>query len=193
MAPSRSPLLLSAAASRLLIVDMQEKLLPVIPEREEILKQCLKLVSAAEILRVPVSCTEQYPAGLGGTVADLASRLPDRPAKLRFSCAECLDWAATAQNSAGRPQVVLAGIEAHVCVLQTALDLQAAGFQVAVAADAIGSRKDRDREIAFRRLSDAGVTLVTTEMVLFEWCEVAGTPEFKQISRLVREVPPPRS
>jgi nicotinamidase-related amidase len=181
----RSPELLSAATSRLLIVDMQEKFLPTIPQPEGLIANCVKLIRGAAILGVPVSATEQYPKGLGPTIPELLPLLPERPAKLRFSCAECLDWAEHGGRSDGRHQIVLAGIEAHVCVLQTSLDLLAAGFDVFVAADAVRSRSDVDRDIALRRLSDSGARLITAEMALFEWCEAAGTDQFKQISKLI--------
>lgn len=180
----RSPELLSAATSRLVIVDVQEKFLPTIRDGEGLVANCSKLVRGAGILEVPVSCTEQYPERLGSTVPGLIELLPERCSKLRFSCGEALAWRGESGRD-GRHQIVLAGIEAHVCVLQTALDLVSAGFEVYVAADAVRSRHLPDEELALRRLSDAGVRLVSTEMVLFEWCEVAGTDTFKQISRLV--------
>lgn len=180
----RSPELLSAGTSRLVIVDMQEKFLPTIPQPEGLIGNCVKLIRAAAILGVPVSATEQYPRGLGPTIPELASLLPDRPAKLRFSCAEALPWV-TQEPAEERCQIVLAGIETHVCILQTAFDLMSTGFDVYVTADAVRSRGEIDREIALRRMADAGARLITTEMALFEWCEVAGTEQFKQISRLI--------
>src|SRR5262249_35735813 len=98
-----------------------------------------------------------------------------------------LDWGTAAEQADQRHQVVVAGIEAHVCVLQTVLDLVAAGFQVFVPTDAVASRGDLDRDVALERMAGCGATIVTTEAVLFEWCETAGTPEFRQISKLVKE------
>ncbi len=178
--------LLSRDESRLLIVDMQEKLLPVINDQEAVLASCLKLIEAAKILEVPATATEQYPKGLGPTVSVITERLPDRPEKIEFSCLNCLDWNATAADPESRFKVVVAGIESHVCVLQTVLDLLSQGFRVFVAADAVGSRKPLDREFALQRMASSGAVITTTESVLFEWCERAGTPEFKEISRLVR-------
>jgi nicotinamidase-related amidase len=138
---------------------------------------------------VAIVATEQYPRGLGPTVEPLRSRLGEVPDKLTFSCG-------------GRPEIfrdlrqrgvwkiLVVGIETHVCVQQTALDLLADGFRVYVAVDAVGSRFDSDCEIALRRMDSAGVTLTTTESALFEWCDAAGTPEFKQISALARESAP---
>jgi len=182
---ARNPELLSAASSRLLIVDMQEKFRTVIPDFEHLVTGCQKLILAAGILSIPVTATEQYPRGLGATVPELADLVMDRQEKLRFSCAECLSWVTNGRCMDGRQQVVLAGIETHICLLQTAFDLLAAGFDVYAVADVTGSRRSTDREFALRRLSDAGVRLITSEMALFEWCEVAGNEQFKQISQLV--------
>jgi len=183
---SRSPQLLSAARSRLLIIDVQEKLIPVIPEIDSLIRNTQNLITSAELLEVPVSATEQYPKGLGATVSPLVESLPERVEKLRFSSADAVEWGRSVSNAGDRHQVVLAGIEAHVCVLQTAFDLLANGFEVCVVSDAVNSRHEHDAIAAMQRMRDAGVTLVTTEMVLFEWCETAAHPAFKQISQLVR-------
>lgn len=183
----RSHELLSRTESKLLIVDVQEKLVPKIFELDRLLVNCRTLIQGAKILGVPVRATEQYPKGLGSTVPQLAGLL-DRPAqKLRFSCAEILDWGMAAEQADHRYQVVVAGMEAHVCVLQTVLDLLASGFQVFVPADAVSSRSELDWKIALDRMAGTGATIVTTESVLFEWCEVSGTPEFKQISQLIKD------
>lgn len=183
----RSGDLIARDASRLLIVDMQEKLLPLIATSDRVIANCGRLIDGAKIFGVPVFATEQYPKGLGPTVSSLAERLADRPPKLRFSCAEVLDWGMAAEQPDRRHQIVVAGIEAHVCVLQTVIDLLAAGFQVFVPADAVASRTELDRQVALDRLSGCGAIIVTTESVLFEWCEASGTPEFKQISLLIKE------
>ena len=178
--------LLTRNESRLVIVDMQEKLLPVINHHEAVLANCMKLADAAEILNVPSTATEQYPKGLGSSVAQIAERISDRPEKIEFSFLNCLDWHSPGSDPEGRFKIVVAGIESHVCVLQTVLDLLSQGFRVFVAADAVGSRKPGDCEIALQRMASSGAVITTTESVLFEWCERAGTPEFKEISRLVR-------
>lgn len=187
----RSGELLSRHDSLLLIVDMQEKLLPAIRRGARVLANCSKLVRAAQLLGPPVFATEQYPRGLGPTVAELAVLLGERPEKLRFSCSEALQWGTASESSdpalRDRTKVVIAGIEAHVCVLQTALDLLADGYHVYIAADAIGSRQRLDRQIALQRMADTGAVITTTESVLFEWCETAAADEFKEISRLVKE------
>lgn len=177
--------LLARDDSRLLIVDVQGKLTELIPGGAQVIANCRRLIRGARLLGVPVSATEQYPRGLGHTVPELAEILNQPIEKLRFSSAECLDWVAA--DKGDRVKVVVAGIEAHVCIQQTALDLLAAGFSVYIPADAVASRSPFDRDIAFHRLRDAGATLTTTESVLFEWCETASAPEFKQISALVKE------
>lgn len=183
----RSPELLSRGESRLLIVDVQEKLVPKIVNLERMLANCRLLIQGAKILSVPVFATEQYPRGLGKLVPELAELLNPAAEKLRFSCADVLDWGTAAGAADDRFQIVVAGMEAHVCVLQTVFDLLATGFQVFVAADAVSSRNELDWRIALERMSAGGATIVTTESVLFEWCEVSGTSEFKQISQLIKE------
>ena len=183
----RSNELLSRSESRLLIVDVQEKLMPAISVADQLIRNCRRLIQGAKILGVPVSSTEQYPQGLGGTVAELASELDAPAAKVRFSCAECLSWGVAAQQPEERFKLVLAGIEAHVCVQQTALDFIAQGFRVHIPADAVASRHKLDWKMALARMADSGAILTTTESILFEWCEAAGTAEFKQISRLIRD------
>lgn len=188
----RSPELMSRDDTALLVVDVQEKLLPLIFNRPEVVWNVRRLVDGARILGVPIGATEQYPQGLGPTTPDLAERLDEIPAKLRFSCGECGEVFRRFVEL-GRHKVLVVGIEAHVCVQQTVLDLLANGYQVYVAVDALGSRREIDYRTALRRMESAGATLTSSEAVLFEWCEVAGTPEFKEISKLVREAPPDES
>ncbi len=183
----RSPELLCRGRCRLLIVDVQEKLIPLIPVADQVIANCRKLLEAAAALGIPASGTEQYPRGLGHMVPELAKRLGKMPEKVRFSCAEAVGWGPAGSDSEAKDQVIVAGIEAHVCVLQTVLDLLAAGYRVYVPADAIASRNKLDWKIALGRMADSGAVLTTTESVLFECCEVAGSPEFKTISRLVKE------
>ncbi len=180
----RSPELMSRSDTGLLVIDVQTKLMGKMAARDPVVANIARLVEGARILGVPVQATEQYPKGIGPTVPELADRLPPRPEKLAFSCCG-LPEVAEQFRSRGVQKVLLAGIETHVCVQQTALDLAAQGFRVFVAADAVTSRKDIDRDLALRRMERAGVVLTTTEAALFEWTEAAGTPEFKQISKLV--------
>ena len=185
--PLRSPDLLARQQSRLLIVDVQERLVPSIADKSRVVAKCRLLVRAAQLLAVPVITAEQYPAGLGPTVTELAELLPDRQSKTCFSAAGLFNPGAIDETGDDRPQVLVAGIETHVCVLQTALDLAANGYQVFVAADATGSRSEIDRQLALQRLANSGVILLTAESALFEWCETSTAPEFKQISQLVKE------
>jgi nicotinamidase-related amidase len=179
---------MSPADTALLVVDVQEKLIRLVPGSAQIIWNIRRLLDAAELLKVKVLATEQYPQGLGGTVAELAGRLGVIESKVAFSCAAC--DAARAAIEERIQKVLLVGIEAHVCIQQTALDLLSAGYRVYVAVDAVGARGALDCQTALRRMESAGATLTTTESVLFEWCGVAGTPEFKRISALVRESPP---
>ncbi|MBI1314438.1 isochorismatase family protein [bacterium] len=182
----RSHELLSRNDSRLLVIDLQEKLVPLIDGHERVIASTVKLITAAGVLGVPVSATEQYPQGLGPTVEPLRGLLPACPAKIEFSCLNSLGWNTEGSDPEGRFKVVVAGIEAHVCVQQTVLDLLAHGFRVYVAADAVSSRSAIDREVALQRMSQCGAVITTAESVLFEWCERAGSDEFKAISKLVK-------
>ena len=185
----RSPELMSPAETGLLVVDVQGKLITLVPGHPRIIWNIRRLLDGAKILAVETAATEQYPKGLGPTVPELRERLGEIPAKTEFSCGACggifRGW-----EERGIFRVLLAGIEAHVCVQQTALDLMAAGFRVYLTVDAIGARHEVDYQTALRRMESAGATLTTTEAALFEWCQCAGTPQFKEISRLVQETPP---
>ncbi len=187
--PDRSPQLLSASTSVLLVVDVQEKLIPLIPQHQRIVWNIQRLLQAAEVLDVPALGTEQYPKGLGPTVEPLRQRLGPMPEKLSFSCVGCEPFLQQLDIET-RWQVVAVGIETHVCVQQTVLDLLARGFDLFVVVDAVGARGELDHLTALRRMESAGATLTTAESVMFEWCQQAGTPQFKQISQLVRQSPP---
>lgn len=169
--------------SVLLLIDLQEKLLPAIHDASAVLGHAVWLNRLARRLGVPVMMSEQYPRGLGRTVAPLVEEVPqeDVADKVAFSCSAGGCFAD--HPGMGRRQVVVAGIEAHVCVMQTVMDLLAAGKQVFVVADAIGSRDPYSRELAIARMREAGAVLVHREMVLFEWLRSAGNAEFKGVSR----------
>ena len=173
----------------LLVVDMQARLLPLIAGGPRVIWNVRRLIDGAKILGVPLAATEQYPQGLGSTEPELAQRLGAIPSKLAFSCGECGEIF-SAWRDRGIWKILVCGIETHVCVGQTVHDLLGEGFRVYVAADAVGTRGALDHEIALRRMDSSGATLTTTEAALFEWCGRAGSPEFKQISQLVRETPP---
>lgn len=180
MMPSMRP---TPATSVLAVIDVQERLLAVMPEADRVVARCARLAEAARILGVPAVLTEQYPKGLGPTPSALAALLPPATTKMSFSCCGCsgFDAALPAELST----VVIAGLETHVCVAQTALDLLARGLGVCVVVDAVASRHALDHEIALRRLEGAGAVLTTSEAVLFEWCRSAEHPQFQAIRRLV--------
>jgi nicotinamidase-related amidase len=180
------PTLMLANETALLVVDVQKKLMVKIPEADALVRDIAFLIDAAKLVGVEVHATEQYPRGLGPTVAPLAERLPSRPDKVAFSCCAVAGLTESLRQ-ARRSRVLLAGIEAHVCVMQTALDLLAADFRVYVAADACGSRYAVDREFALRRLEQAGAILTTAEAAVFEWLGGSTHPRFKQVSALVQE------
>lgn len=192
MSLSKNPNRMTRHDTALIVVDIQEKLVPAMADGAKIVWNVRRLLDAAKVLGLPVLGTEQYTQGLGSTVPEIASRLGPVSSKLAFSCCGCPAFLQTLSDlrQKGISQVLLCGIEAHVCVAQTAFDLLADGWHVFLAADAVGSRFDIDCRVALQRMVSAGVTITTTEAAMFEWCEVAGTPEFKQIGRLAREPSP---
>lgn len=190
----RSPELMNPRETLLCVIDLQQRLLPAIARHEQIVWNARRLLDAARVLDVQVVATEQYPEKLGATVEPLASLLPmPATSKLAFSAASCgelFSGQLSQLAEGGRHRALLCGVETHVCVQQTAFDLLAAGYQVLLAVDAIGTRNPHDHEIALRRMESSGVVLTTTEAAMFEWCREAGTPQFKQISQLVKETQP---
>jgi nicotinamidase-related amidase len=178
---------INRAKTALAVVDLQERLLPAIWEHDRVVQNSVRLIEGASLLGCLVVATEQYRKGLGPTEAGVAASLKSvKPLqKLTFSAcgAEGLLAALTAKEIS---DVVVCGIEAHVCVTQTCLDLLDSGYRVFVAADAVSSRTAENRRIGLERMRDAGATLVSTEMVLFELLERAGTEEFKRILALVK-------
>ncbi|MDE2991882.1 MAG: isochorismatase family protein [Chloroflexota bacterium] len=186
-----SPELLQRDRSALIVIDMQERLMPAIAEADAVTRAAGILIEAARHLEVPVVVTEQYPRGLGATVDAIAGRLPNDAAvveKMTFSAARNHDFGSLidAFKAGGRDHMVICGVESHVCVMQTAADLDAEGCTVHIVADACGSRAPASKDAALARFGALGISRVTTEMALFEWLEVAGTPEFKAVSRLVK-------
>jgi nicotinamidase-related amidase len=185
----RSPELMNRDDTALLVVDMQVKLLAVVPDNRRIVWNVRRLLDAATALGLPIAATEQYPDKLSPTVPELKERIGAAPDKKAFSACVCGEifepW-----RAAGRFRVLVCGIETHVCVMQTALDLTAAGFEVYVAVDACGARQAIDHATALRRMESAGVILTTTESAMFEWCSTSEAPEFKKISALAKEKAP---
>jgi len=176
-------MLIDAERSVLLVIDLQAKLVPALADHDELVASVVWLMQIAQKLGVPVAATEQYPKGLGPLVPKVRKLLPPEAiaAKNHFSAvaAQCLGQL----PGQDRAQVVVVGAEAHVCVLQTSLELLEDGKEVYVVADAVGSRHPRDREIALTRMRDEGIRVVTREMVAFEWLAEAATPIFREINQ----------
>ena len=180
-------MLIDRPKCQLLLIDMQERLLPAMAEREAATESCATLLTAARHVGVPIIISEQYPKGLGRTLPKLAdlAQTNEIMEKVEFSCFANPELRARLTGT-DRAQTVIAGIEAHVCVLQTALEMAADGRKVFVVADGVTSRKPGSKAIALQRLMAAGVEIVSTEMVLFEWLRSAEAPEFRTLSRLIR-------
>lgn len=171
----------------LVLIDMQDRLADVMPRRDAVVATSVLLVRAAAILDVPRIVTRQYPRGLGDTVPELAAILEDALSvdKVSFSCAADAGFAERLLST-GRTQVVLAGMETHICVTQTALALAASGHEVHVVADATCSRRDADHAVALDRLRAEGVVVTTAESVIYEALGAAGTDEFKAVLEAVK-------
>lgn len=180
-------MLIDRPRCQLLLIDMQERLLPAMAEREAATESCATLLTAARQVGVPIVISEQYPKGLGRTLPKLAdlAQANETLEKVEFSCF-ANPGLRTRLTGTDRVQTVIAGIEAHVCVLQTALEMAADGRKVFVVADAVTSRRAESKAIALQRMAAAGVEVVTTEMVLFEWLRSADAPEFRTLSRMIR-------
>ena len=178
-------MLLDRTKSLLLLVDMQERLVPAMADAAEVTARCGILLRAAYELGVPILASEQYPKGLGRTVPALAELAERRLEKMEFSVYANITIKDELKR-AGQKHIVLCGVEAHVCVLQTGLELIEAGFEVFVVADAVASRRAESRDRALQRIAQAGGTVITSEMALFEWLRSASAPEFRSISKLIR-------
>lgn len=177
-------MLISPNKALLLVVDIQEKLVPAVCQPEQLIKQTRWLMEIATLLKVPVLVSEQYPQGLGHTVAELAELVSTEQVvdKVYFSCAAespCLEKIRQQQRS----QIVICGMEAHVCVFQTAVGLKEQGFDVFVVSDLISSRHEGDKQLAIARLQQLQIQIVSREMVAFEWMEKSDTESFKAISK----------
>jgi nicotinamidase-related amidase len=176
------PELLERNRCVLVLIDFQEKLFPNVCDHQRVLARVDLLLSAASLLQVPLLLTEQYPKGLGNTIEEIRRALPQMQAleKMDFSCVQTAGFKERL-SSLGRDQIVLAGIETHICVAQTAMDLASKGERVFVVADATSSRRPLDAQIALQRLEQSGLTVTTAEAVVFEWLRRAGTDEFKAL------------
>jgi nicotinamidase-related amidase len=168
----------------LIVVDVQEAFRPAVRKFDKVAANVATLVEGAKALDVPIIVTEQYPRGLGSTVAEVAEHLPEETEpidKVCFSAAE-----ADGFDLGGRAQAIVCGIESHVCVSQTAHDLMSRGVQVHVVRDAVSSRTDENRDLGLRKMEGSGAVITSVEMALFELLGAAGTPEFKTVQALVK-------
>jgi nicotinamidase-related amidase len=182
MGDTNSMARIDAGRCKLVLVDYQARLMPAIHDGEAVVARALRLADAARLLRIEVLGTEQNPAGLGPNVDAVRQRCASTLAKTRFDA--CADGLLAPLGDC--PDIVLAGCEAHVCLLQTALGLRRAGRRVWAVADACGSRAPADHALAMQRLRDAGAVIVGTEMVLFEWLQDCRHPAFKPVLTLVK-------
>lgn len=189
MSNTTNALLCDAAESLLIIIDMQEKLANVMPD--DVLNRLVErtglLIQTANLLKVPVLRTEQYPKGLGATLPAIENNLQDniKMEKTCFSCCGASNFEQAMQQTTRR-QVILTGMESHVCVLQTALVLQASGYQVFVVNDAVCSRHKANHKNALQRMAQSGVVITNSESVVFEWLRDSKHEQFKTISNMLR-------
>jgi nicotinamidase-related amidase len=171
----------------LVAIDFQERLFPAMHDKEKLLRNTVKLIRGAKALEVPVVLTEQYPKGLGPTIPEVKELLPDiKP--IEKVCFSCCDSEAFSQalEALKRKQVLICGIEAHICVYQTAMALARAGYEVQAVSDCVSSREPENKAIAIQKLSAVGVLPASAEMALFELLRVAQGDKFKQISNIVK-------
>ncbi len=172
----------------LLVIDVQEKLFRVIHEKEQLLSNLQRLAKGCCLLGIPVLTTEQNPAGLGPTVPELAALMPEAEKVIKYSFSCCAETGFSEKLKAtSRSQILICGIESHICVYQTAMDLIDAGFEVQVVSDAVSSRAFQNKELALRRLVAEGVKITGVEMALFELLRTAKSNRFREVSALVKE------
>lgn len=185
-----APLLCHAPLSQLLIIDVQERLAASMDtaELQSLVRNTTILIEAAKSLAVPILRTEQYPKGLGPTLPAIAEALPAEQLAHEKTCFSSCGAAGieASLNDVTRKQIIVTGMEAHVCVLQTAFDLSRRGAQVFVVQDAVCSRAKANYQNALARMQQAGIVISNTESVLFEWLQDASHPQFKTLSRLIR-------
>jgi nicotinamidase-related amidase len=181
---------IARARSALVLVDFQARLMPAIREAAAVVEEACRLADIARAVAVPVLGTEQNPAGLGANVEPIRERCAATLAKMHFDgCRDGLVDALRRHTNGAVEDVVLAGCEAHVCLMQTALGLVDAGLRVYVVSAACGSRRPTDHHLAMKRLERAGATLASTEMLAFEWLETCSDPAFRTVLALVKERP----
>jgi nicotinamidase-related amidase len=181
------PAPLTTGNTALVVIDFQERLFPVMHDKEKLLRNVVKLIKGARVLEIPIILTEQYPKGLGPTIPEIKELLPDvKP--IEKVCFSCCDNEAFGKSidSLKCQQVLITGIEAHICVYQTAMALARAGYEVQVVGDCVSSREIENKTVALFKMGAAGISPTTTEMALFELLKMAGGDKFKQISNIVK-------
>ncbi|WP_455375342.1 hydrolase [Kaarinaea lacus] len=188
-----SQLLADVSKSQLVVIDVQNRLTPVMSNPESLLRNCNILIQAASLLEVPITVTEQYPRGIGNTNAELIDSLGSNYKPIEKTCFSCCgsdEFNSSISQHSQRKQIIVCGIEAHVCVLQTTLELLGHDTrpqpQIFVVADAIDSRNEKNKNLALSRLQQAGAVITCTESVVFEWLKNSKNNHFKQISALIR-------
>ena len=184
---SKQPGILNRDKAGLLIIDVQRKLNAVMTDGEKLIKAISTLIEGCKAIGVPILYTEQYPEGLGTTEPALCELLGDNPPLTKMYFSSCRDTdLITRLRDKHIEQIILTGMETHICVLQTALDLVAHNFQIFVALEAVTSRKQLDRDVALERLRQNGVIITTVESILFELLETASATEFRKVQKLIK-------
>ena len=170
----------------LLIIDIQEKLMPVVQNAEQVFANTNRLIKGAQLLEIPIIVTEQYPKGLGNTCTSI--EIPTQIQPIEKMCFSCMQSDSVLQQLKKQniTSLIIAGIEAHICVLKTALDALDAGLEVHIVADAVSSRTIANKQLALERMRQSSAYIVSTEMILFQLIHEAGTDAFKTISRLIK-------
>jgi nicotinamidase-related amidase len=179
---------LEAGRTALVVVDVQEGFRQAIPDFERVAKATATLIEGAEAIGVPVVITEQYPKGLGETVPEVSEHLPEGVEPLEKVCFSAAE--AEGFDLGGRDQALVCGVETHVCVNQTVLDLLGSGAEVQVAEDAVGSRTEENKRVGLQKMERAGAVLTSVETALFELLGRAGTDEFKRVQKLILDYAP---
>jgi nicotinamidase-related amidase len=183
-----TPAKLDRDRASLVVIDIQEAFRKAVPSFDDVARGAAALVRGAEAVDVPIVVTEQYPTGLGRTVPEVADQLPEGLEPIEKVCFSASE--ADGFDLAGRDQALVCGLEAHVCVNQTVLDLLEAGTEVQVAEDAVGSRTEENKRVGLHKMERAGATLTSVETALFELLGRAGTDEFKTVQKLILEFAP---
>jgi len=179
--------LISREGTVLVIIDVQEKLFPLIFEKEKVLNNILKMIQFAKIINMPIILTEQYPKGLGRTIPEIKEIIPEiKPVeKIEFSCFGSEKFRLLLRDL-GAKTLIITGIETHICVAQTSLDGLSNGYRVCVISDATSSRNLEDKNVALERMRQSGIIVASTEMIIYELLRVAGTQEFKESLKLIK-------